>query len=560
VSQQPAWWEEALSLSQSAYLHVSRDQRIIDVAGDTQALLGLEAAALTGMALADLQDIRAKLGAAIAESLARREVRTGQTWGFEDGAGCYYGLADGSFVIKLSAALKIDQGIVGRLADQLPVLVAYVDRDLCFRLNNQAYVDFVGISREALYGQPLASVMTPASFARMQPHLQKALAGEEVNYEDQLALADGRSFYFKAHYAPDFLDGEVIGFYAVIQDTSEYRSLIQLLRDVHSGVNRTDISTDEIIDNLLRDALAYLSLDIGLVSRIIDEQYIVKWAASDIADLSPNDTFALGDTYCRLMLDTEGVFHTVEAGRDERVNGHPCYRQFGLESYIGAPLYLNGKMWGTLNFSSPHPRQQPFCEVEIELVRLLADAVERVIADNARIEQVRQQLDLMADKALRDYLTGLPNRAYLDQHVEALIEAHDMHNEPFSIAVMDIDHFKQVNDRHGHDAGDVVLQWLAGRVSECLREGDIVARTGGEEFVVVMRGARTLEAEKAMARVREHVRAGIILLQSGQNIGITISAGLGEHVRGESFSHLFRRADRGLYVAKDKGRDRICRG
>ncbi len=237
MADQPAWWEEVLTLSHSAYLHISRDQRIIDAVGDTWTLLGREPAALIGMALGELKDIRAQLGAAVAESLARREIRPGETWGFEDGAGCYYGLADGSFVIKLTAALKVDQGIVGRLADQLPILVAYVDTELCFRLNNQAYVDFIGIDREALYGQPVASVMEPASFAKVQPRLRRALAGEEVTYEDRLTLADGRTFYFKVHYIPDFLDGDVVGVYAIIQDISEYRAMIQLLRDVHSGVN-----------------------------------------------------------------------------------------------------------------------------------------------------------------------------------------------------------------------------------------------------------------------------------------------------------------------------------
>ncbi|QFT83607.1 Response regulator PleD [Halomonas sp. THAF12] len=554
---QPAWWEEVLSLSHSAYLHISREQRIIDALGDTQTLLARDPSALIGMALSELKDIRAQLGGAVAESLARREIRPGETWGFEDGAGSYYGLADGSFVIKLTSALKVDQGIVGRLADQLPVLVTYIDQDLRFRLTNQAYENFIGIDRETLYGQPIATVMDDGSYAQIQPRLDRVLAGEDVTFEDHLTLADGRAFYFKVHYIPDFLEGEVIGFYAIVQDISEYRAIIQLLRDVHSGVNRTDIGTDEIIDHLLRDALTYLSLDIGLVSRIIDEQYIVKWAASDIADISTDDTFELGNTYCRLMLDAGGIYHTAEAGKDPRVSGHPCYQAFGLESYIGAPLRLNGEIWGTLNFSSAQPRQEPFDQMEIELVRLIADAVERVITDEAELEQVRQELDRMADKALRDYLTGLPNRAYLDQHVETLIQAHDTRDEPFSLAVLDIDHFKQVNDRHGHDAGDAVLQWLSGRVSECLREGDTVARTGGEEFVVVMRGTRAPEAASAMERVREHVSAGGVTLESGQRLGVTVSGGVSEHIAGESFSNLFKRADTALYTAKRSGRDLV---
>ncbi|WP_136254776.1 diguanylate cyclase domain-containing protein [Onishia niordana] len=550
---QQEWLSEVLSLSQSAYLRISRDQRVTEALGNTQLLLGRDPDELIGLASGELKDIRTQLGVAVSECLARRDMRQGEPWAFEDIAGSYYGLSDGSIVIKLTASLQGDQGIVGRLADQLPVMVAYVDRGGCFRLNNQAYVDFIGLSREALYGQPVSSVLNADSYAKVWPRLQRALTGQEVNYEDRLSLTDGREFYFKVKYVPDFLENEVIGCYAVIQDVTEDRAMIHLLRDIHSSVNRTDISTSEIIDRLLRDALDTLSLQIGLVSRIIDDQYIVKWAASD-GGISPGDTFALGDTYCRLMLDAEDVLYTNQAGQDARISGHPCYQQFGLETYIGTPLRLNGEVWGTLNFSSPSPRQAPFTQVEIELVRLIADAVERVITNEAEIEQVRQELDLMADKASRDYLTGLPNRAFLDQHLETLIARA----ERFSLAVIDIDHFKQVNDTHGHDVGDIALQWLSGRISECLRDGDIVARTGGEEFVVVMRQASLTAAEKVMERVRQHIKAGAVILQDDRELPITISIGLSEYAQGEAFSELFKRADTALYAAKRAGRDQIC--
>tara|TARA_B100000700_G_scaffold151983_2_gene168719 strand:- start:8288 stop:9952 length:1665 start_codon:yes stop_codon:yes gene_type:complete len=550
---QPQWWNEVLSLSQSAYLRISSERIITDAVGDTRSLLGRNPEDLIGLSPNELKDIRTQLGVAVSECLARREVRPGATWAFEDGAGCYYGLSDGSIVIKLTSSSQASQGILGRLADQLPVMVAYIDREGCFRFNNQAYVDFIGISQEALLGQPVSSVLDAESYAKVWPRFQRAFSGQEVNYEDRISLSDGRTCYFKVNYVPDFLEQEVLGFYAVIQDVSEDRAMIQLLRDIHSSVNRTDISTSEIIDRLLRDALDTLSLQIGLVSRIIDDQYIVKWAAAD-AGISPGDTFALGDTYCRLMLDTQDILYTTQASQDARISGHPCYQQFGLETYIGTPLHLNGEVWGTLNFSSPHPRRAPFTQMELELVRLIADAVERVITNEAEIEQVRQELDLMADKASRDYLTGLPNRAFLDQHLAALIARE----ECFSLAVVDIDHFKQVNDTHGHDVGDIAIQWLSGRISECLRDGDIVARTGGEEFVVVMQQAGLPTAEKAMERVRQHIKAGAVILQDDSELPITISIGLSEYARGEAFPELIKRADTALYAAKRAGRDQVC--
>ncbi|TVP50066.1 MAG: sensor domain-containing diguanylate cyclase [Halomonas sp.] len=557
---QSAWCDEVLALSKAVYLHISRDQIITDAVGDTQTLLNCERETLIGLAPDELTGIHMQLGVAVSRCLSSRNARVGETWEFKDGAGIYYHLSDGSSVIKLTPSFKVDQGMISRLVDRLPIMVAYVDKGERFRLNNQAYADFFNISPEDLYGQPVTAILDADSYAKVRPRFQEALSGKEVAYEGKLSLVDGRTFYLKVQYIPDFLESDVVGFYALIQDVSEYRAIIQLLRDIHSGVNRTDISTGEIVERLLQDALAYLSLDIGLVSRIIGEQYIVKWAASKTAIILPGDTFALGETYCRLMLDAEDVFYTIQAGQDARFSGHPCYQQLKLESYIGAPLYLSGEVWGTLNFSSARARHQPFTPVEIELVKLLTNAVERVITDAAKFERVRKERDLMADRASHDYLTGLPNRSYLEQHVAVLIREHETRDEPFSLAVIDIDHFKSINDSHGHDTGDAVLQWLGAKISECLSEEDMLARVGGEEFVVALSNDRSSEADNIMERIRTHILTSTLLLECGKELHLTISSGLSEHVKGESYSGLFKRADTALYAAKRAGRNRVCRG
>lgn len=552
----PAWTEEVLAFARAVYLHVSADGRILDAIGDTRTRLGLPREALIGRPLAAFDDPGIRLGASLAGRLALGEPRPGQPQTFETDACRVYPLADGNLAIRLSDEPRGDQGLFRRLVDRLPIMVAYVDPDGCFRLNNQAYQDFIGLDRDALYGRPVASVLDEASYAKVEARFRRALAGEEVTYEDRLTLADGRTCYFKVHYVPDFLDGEVAGFYAIIQDISEYGAMIQLLRDVHTGVNRTDVGPREIIGRLLEDALTYLAMDIGLVSRIEGERYTVWWAASRDAEIAPGTTFALGDTYCRRMLDEADVFHTIRAGEDPRISGHPCYRQFGLESYIGIPLRLEGQVWGTLNFSSPRPRPRAFSEIEEELLRLIAGAVERVIAHEVEIERMRDERDRMADRAMTDPLTGLPNRAGLDRHFQRLLGARAEGAPPFSLAVLDVDHFKTINDTHGHDVGDRVLVWLGERLAQCLRDDDLVARTGGEEFVIVMPEARAQQAREVIERVRAHVRQGRVPVADGQAIAVTVSAGLGEHRPGEAFGELFRRADTALYAAKRAGRDR----
>ncbi|MBN8413092.1 MULTISPECIES: diguanylate cyclase [Halomonas] len=551
---QYAWVREALTLAGTVLVRVSPAAVVLDVAGDCASVLGGSRDEVVGRSLSELQGHSARLAEAMAGA--------GRQWD-EQGRGqsrssAYVMLPDGSMVLRLPMQQRPDHGVVARLADHLPVMVAYVDRDLCFRFNNQAYQDFIGLTSSELAGQPVASVLDASSYAKIQPRFARALAGVEVSYEDALVLQDGRRAFFKVNYLPDIVDDGVAGFYAIIQDVSEYRSMIQLLRDVHTGVNRTDIETSEIVDMLLRDALVYLGLDIALVSEVVGEQYSVRWAASDEAPVGPGDTFPLGDTYCRLTLDACDVFATHHARCDERVSGHPCYQAFQLETYIGAPIWIEGSVWGTLNFSSARPRRQPFSEVDIELVRLLTGAVERVITNELDVARIKRERDELEDQALRDPLTGLPNRAQLDRYVDELIEECTSRGTGFALAVLDIDFFKQVNDHYGHVVGDQVLVWLGQAVEQCLRDGDLVARTGGEEFVIVMRHAALEEAMSAAQRVCQAISQSQIELADGQQLNITISMGVGAYTKGETFTSLFERVDQELYAAKHAGRNRVC--
>ncbi|WP_242458003.1 GGDEF domain-containing protein [Halomonas sp. YLGW01] len=106
-------------------------------------------------------------------------------------------------------------------------------------------------------------------------------------------------------------------------------------------------------------------------------------------------------------------------------------------------------------------------------------------------------------------------------------------DEPFSL-VVDVDHFKHVNDTLGHDGGDATLLWLSARILVCLHDGDIVARTGGEEFVIVMHRASASKAEQVIEGLRQHINTGIVTLQDGSELSTTISSGLSEHAKGRA--------------------------
>jgi diguanylate cyclase (GGDEF)-like protein len=186
-----------------------------------------------------------------------------------------------------------------------------------------------------------------------------------------------------------------------------------------------------------------------------------------------------------------------------------------------------------------------------ELARLNADLTHKMI----QVEALQAQL---AVEAVHDPLTQLLNRRYLDSVMPGLIGAAERRQAPLALALVDLDHFKHVNDRHGHPAGDAVLREIGRVLPMSLRPADVVCRYGGEEFCIVLPDADGAGAEKALASLAARLRDLRVAWNGATLGGFTFSAGvavLGTH--GKTFADLLQAADRALYEAKDAGRDRI---
>ncbi len=178
-----------------------------------------------------------------------------------------------------------------------------------------------------------------------------------------------------------------------------------------------------------------------------------------------------------------------------------------------------------------------------------------------RLREMTQSLSARSETlehaALTDALTGMHNRRYFDDALALYLEEFRRIGRPIGLMIFDLDHFKQVNDTHGHDIGDEVLRAVADCLKDMTRYHDVVARIGGEEFAIV---APNMDAEM-LSRLAERVRAGIAAMpiSSGNvRLRITSSVGLAVWDRKETAENLFRRADQQLYRAKRLGRNRVC--
>jgi len=168
---------------------------------------------------------------------------------------------------------------------------------------------------------------------------------------------------------------------------------------------------------------------------------------------------------------------------------------------------------------------------------------------------LEMEKEKLLQKSLTDPLTGLYNRAYLYNFLQKTIEKAIYHQIPFSVAIIDLDHFKKINDTYGHLTGDCVLKELAKILKRSFRSSDCVARYGGEEFVVVMQGARLEEACKKMESVRQMVKEHSFC---EQGLKLTISAGVTQYKPDQTIKELLSKADDNLYRAKKKRDMVVC--
>lgn len=173
---------------------------------------------------------------------------------------------------------------------------------------------------------------------------------------------------------------------------------------------------------------------------------------------------------------------------------------------------------------------------------------------SAQIQQMdalSQRLKQAEDQARNDPLTGLANRRKLREYFQTLPQ-----DQPSLFLMLDIDHFKKINDAHGHNAGDEVLIKIADLLKQAVRSTDMVARLGGEEFCIILANTTSKQGIKLAEKVRHAIETAIFPSQHG-NIPVTMSIGVAERQLDEPINHWLKRADQALYYAKNNGRNQV---
>ncbi len=184
------------------------------------------------------------------------------------------------------------------------------------------------------------------------------------------------------------------------------------------------------------------------------------------------------------------------------------------------------------------------------------------LAESTRlVRDLRSRLDSANKDAVTDPLTGIPNRRYFEAELDKAVAEAETSDNPLSLMFIDIDRFKDFNDKHGHHTGDIVLRLVAWQISDCVGDRGLACRYGGEEFVVLLEGTDNHEALVMAEKIRIMIsRKEVTHRKSGKSFGrITISCGLTLFQPGDDAGSFLGRADSLLYQAKEAGRNRVMR-
>jgi two-component system, cell cycle response regulator len=305
--------------------------------------------------------------------------------------------------------------------------------------------------------------------------------------------------------------------------------------DAHDRTSRLQVVTDA--------ALRLTPANHASVRLCVRGDRLHVGARSGVGSDRPPPSYRKGEGVIGWVAETGQAARIPDSTRDPRFAPNEA-RGFEVSSLVSVPISARGETLGVFSLSAPDV--DVFGDEHEALALLLART-----AAQALITSEYEEL------AVTDSQTLAYNRRYLLPRLREEMDRASRHREPLSILLIDLDHFKRINDQYGHGVGDDVLRAFADTVRELVRSIDVLVRRGGEEFVLIMPSTDQAAAEVVAERLRERLASLPLTLRDGLSLQQTISVGIATWDGRETPEALDERADGAMYEAKADGRNRV---
>ena len=406
---------------------------------------------------------------------------------------------------RAARELRASEHNLRRITDNVPGLLARVDREYRYRFANNAYDVMLGIDHRAMIGRTMAEVIGTEAFASIQRYVDRALCGESVVYDTEISFATVGRRWIQASYLPDYSEsGEVLGFFLSVIDITRRKQAeislkerTELLDNVLSTVPLTVYWKDKNSIYLGCNAYFAQAAEIASPEMIAGKSdYDLPWSVEDAERYRAEDAAVFSTGEASLNLEQ----HYID--RD----GVPAV---ALTSKL--PLHdADGNVFGVLGVSIDVTERKDL-EAEREVL----------------LQQTKQLLSEALERADQDFLTGLLNHRAFHNTLDEETARAQREGGTLAIVILDLDHFNYLNDVYGYIAGDEMLQQIAKRIGRQCSAYDTLARFGGDEFALLLPNVTQADAAAVVHRVIESVETeGFLPPGYESKIPLAISAGM----------------------------------
>jgi diguanylate cyclase (GGDEF)-like protein/PAS domain S-box-containing protein len=409
------------------------------------------------------------------------------------------------------------------ITDSVNAGIGYIDRDLTFVFTNRTYSVILGRAEETLAGLTVEEVMGPTYFSSIRGHLDRVLAGESVTYEAEREYSAGRKSVLQVTIEPDVLDGDVVGMFVFGTDITEFRDTELAL------VAETDLAEttlDSVSESVIR-----IGVD-GVIEFMNPAAVLMTGMAAEVA--------------CGRSL-SEVLPLVFSDGRQ--------LAPMVLREVVGRRVRLepDEDLW----LKRPGEGSGAWIRCLAVPLRSRTDGLGEGLLLLSDVTAQRRMIQELAHRATHDTLTGLHNRRELERQLTRAVDEAAAGAAPFALIFLDLDGFKEVNDELGHLAGDQMLAQIADAMRETMRQEDVLARIGGDEFAVLARNCSLVAAQAIAEKLRVAVRATSLTWGGNvRHVGVSIGIAPVGPDSGDARSVL-NLADQACYAAKRAGKDRI---
>lgn len=418
---------------------------------------------------------------------------------------------------------------------------------------DRTFLDMLGMEEGEVVGHPWSNLL--AERGALPDVTQQLEIREVAQLVRKFVNRKGRPLWLSlAEFEQTDETGEVIR-HGLAIDVSERERLLMTVRDQSArlqvlwqiATSRTR-SEGEKVKMMLRLGMDTLEMDAALLSEKVGENFVLAYLVDTLGMFQAEQACPL-EKLCQHVADENRGIFIADTGASEKPELAKAAVSFGIHAYAGIPLWVGEQFYGTLVFLRKKPLAEgKFSRGDEAFMELLAAWFSQMLL---QLKQ-RQKLET---QALTDELTGLPNRRAAELRFNEEIARAKRDGIGFSVATCDLDRFKLINDNYGHGVGDEVLQQVSHIMRHALREGDWLARWGGEEFILFLHQSNQADALAATERIREAIKAQSLKTSQG-SMEITASFGIGVCQAGdEDINRVISESDNCLYEAKRRGRD-----